>query len=239
MEQELERITDHYILWGYGRVGRQIARELRREGAAFVVIDADPQALERARADGLLVVQGNATEDSTLREAGIARSCGPIPAVATDADNIFVTFSAHARHPDLPIVARANRDDAMPKLQRAGATHVVSPYAMAGQQMAMLATRPSAVNFVETLLHGTHSDLLLEDVRVAEGSPLVGATLAAARGRFAPEVTVLALRRGGSILTPSPELILQPGDALAMTGTAGQFRTVEAACAGALAREPT
>jgi voltage-gated potassium channel len=126
MEQQLSGIKDHFIVCGYGRVGRQIAAQLRRYHRPVVVIDRDPTALAEAASDGLLTVQGDATEDDILRQAGIARARGLITAVATDADNVFVTLSARALRPDLSIVARANVEDAAPKLQRAGATHVVS-----------------------------------------------------------------------------------------------------------------
>ena len=235
MEKRVEQISDHYILCGYGRVGRQIAADLRAARSPFVVIDVNQASLDAAAADGLLVVRGNATEDGVLRRAGIERCCGLITAVANDADNVFVTLSARALRPDLPIVARANYDDAVHKLRRAGATQVVSPYAMAGQQMALLAVRPAVVDFVETLLRGTGGDLLFEDVRIAAASPLVGQSVAAARGRFASGATLLALRRDGRMLAPRPvELTLQAGDVIAVVGTAAQLRTVESACEGTM-----
>jgi voltage-gated potassium channel len=234
MQARVNRMSGHFILCGYGRVGRQVASDLRREGAEMVVIDVNQPSLDDAAADGLAIVRGNATEDEVLREAGIERARGLIAAIADDADNIFVTLSARALRPDLPIVARANYLDAEHKLRRAGATRVVSPYIMAGQQMAMLAVRPSAVDFVETLLGGTGGDLLLEDVRVAHGSPLVGTTIAEARGQFASGATLLAVRHAGRMLAPPPvELTLGPDDIIVVAGTDVQLRDVEDACRGA------
>lgn len=232
MERRVGRLERHYILCGYGRVGRQIARDLRRDGAPIVVIDVNQPSLDQAAADGLPIVYGNATEDEVLREAGIERARGLITAIADDADNIFVTLSARALRPDLPIVARANYDDVVHKLRRAGANQIVSPYAMAGQQMALLAVRPSVVNFVETLLHGAGGDLLLEDLQIAEGAALIGMTVAAARARFADAATLLALQRDGRMLAPPPaDLTLQAGDVIAVIGTGAQLRAVEEACA--------
>ena len=153
-----------------------------------------------AVADHDLVVKGNATDDEVLNRAGIDRARALITAIAEDAEDIFVTLSARAMRPDLPIVARANYEDTIPKLRRAGATRVVSPYTMAGQQMAMLAVRPGAVDFVETLLRGTGGDLLLE----------------------------LAVRREGTMLAPPPvDMLVKAADIIVVAGTDAQLRLVE------------
>ncbi len=231
MERRVGKLVDHYIICGYGRVGRQVADDFKRERCQFVVIDVNQPSLEQATADGLLVIYGNATEDEVLRRAGLDRARGLITAVANDADNIFVTLSARALRPDMPIVARANYEDAVRKLRLAGATRVVSPYTMAGQQMAMLAVRPAAVDFVETLLRGAGGDLLLEDVRVAPGSSLVNVSIATARTRFAGGATLAAIQRAGQLLAPPPDdLCLQPDDVLAIVGTDAQLRALERAC---------
>ncbi len=240
MERRVGQLSDHFILCGYGRMGRQIARDLLQERATFVVTDVNQSSLDLAARDGLLVVYGNATEDDVLRRAGIERARGLITAVANDADNIFVTLSARALRPDLPIVARANYDDAVHKLRRAGATQVVSPYSMAGQQMALLAVRPSTVDFVETLLRGSGGDLLLEDVRVAQSSALVDCSIAEARSRFAGGATLLAIQRDGRMLaTPPEDLTLRAGDVIAAVGTDNQLRTLEHACEGSVAGKTT
>ena len=233
MERHIEQISDHFIICGYGRVGRQIAFELRRERRPFAVIDVNQLSLELASEDGLLGEPGNATEDAVLNHAGIMRARALITAVASDADNIFVTLSARSLRPDLPIVARANFDDAAGKLRRAGATQVVSPYAMAGRQMARLAVRPSTVDFVETLLQGVDADLLLEDIRVAEGSRLVGVSTLEALRQFAGGAVLLAVQRDGRTTAPAPvDFVLQAGDVLAAVGTETQLHTLELACEG-------
>lgn len=240
MERRLGKMAGHYIVCGFGRVGRQIADELVRDGRQVVVVDTDPEALASAVAvgDGLATVEGNATEDETLLAAGIARAGGLIAAVASDADNIFVTLSARALHPSLAIVTRANHDDAIPKLRRAGATQVVSPYAMAGRQMARLALRPATVDFVETLMRGTNAELLLEDVRIAGGSPLAGLSVADARRRLS-DVLLLALRREGEMTAPLPaDLTLRADDVLAAVGREDALRRLEDASRGREAPVP-
>lgn len=231
MERRIGHLSDHFIICGYGRVGQQVSQTLVRQRRPFVVVDIDPASVEAAPGDAPLLVAGNATEDATLREAGIERACGLITAVATDADNVFVTLSARALRPDMPIVARANHEDVIPKLRRAGATQVVSPYAMAGQQMAFLAARPATVNFVETLLRGVDVDLIFEDVRIVAGSPLVGVQISDARRQFAKGAVFIAVRRNGQVLAPPPiEFELAADDTIAAVGTADQLHSLELAC---------
>ena len=232
MEKRVAQLKNHYILCGYGRVGQQIARELLREGEAVVVIDSDQRELDHASAAGLPIVNGNASEDDTLRAAGIERAKGLITAVNGDADNTFITISAHALRPDMPIVARVVRDDAAPKLRRAGASHVVSPYAIAGHQMAMLASRSATISALDHLDHDA-DDLLVVEVRVDTDSPLAGLRLSVVRGRVSSGLILLGLRRGGQMLAPPPDdLELMAGDVFAACGTRDQLRTLENACEG-------
>jgi voltage-gated potassium channel len=196
----------------------------------LIVVDIDASAVATFPRP-VLFVEGNATEDATLHRAGIAHAAGLITAVATDADNVFVTLSARALRPDMPIVARANHDNVSPKLRRAGATQVVSPYAMAGQQMAILAAKPASVDFVDTLLRGVNADLVLEDVRVKTGSQLVGIPLSDARRQYAKGAVFLAIQRDGRVHAPPPiELDLAANDVVAVVGTTEQLRAFEEAC---------
>jgi len=152
MRTRVARMRDHFILCGFGRVGREIARDFTTEKIAFVVIDINADSLERAAAEGFTVVSGNAADVATLQAAGIDRARGLVTAVDHDADNIYVTLSARVLKPELFIVARANAEDAERKLRLAGANRVISPYTIGGRRMASLATRPTAVEFVDTVL---------------------------------------------------------------------------------------
>lgn len=232
MEKRVQQLADHYILCGYGRVGWQVAQELRREREPFVVVDTDQRAIDRANADGVPFVVGSAAEDDVLRAAGIVRARGLITAVNNDADNVFITISARALRHDLPIVARVTQEQSAAKLRRAGANHVVSPYAIAGHQMATLAARSSTVSLMDHLAHDA-DDLSVVEVRIDTDSPLAGLRLALARASFDGGLTLLGLRRGGQMLTPPPEdLPLHPGDIFAVCGTRDQIRTIENACEG-------
>jgi voltage-gated potassium channel len=233
MARLVDSLTDHYILCGYGRVGQQIARELLREGETIVIIDSDQHELDRAAALGLAVVNGNASEDDTLRAAGIERAKGLIAAVNGDADNTFITISAHALRPEMPIVARVVRDESAPKLRRAGATHVVSPYAIAGYQMATLAARSATISAIDHLEHD-EDDLVVVEVRIDHDSALAGLRLAEARRQLGIGLTLLGVRRGKQMFAPPPDDIkLVAGDIFAACGTRQQIRKLENACEGA------
>ncbi len=228
MQRRIERLSDHVILCGYGRVGRQIANEFRREGVPFVVVDVNETSLAAADAEGCLWVPGNASNDDVLLAAGVKRARALIAAVDSDVDNVYVTLSARGLNPNLFIVARASRDEAEPKLRRAGADRVISPYQIGGRRMAMLALRPVAVEFVDRLLHDPQTDLLLEELDVREGSPLVGRTLEALRNMECRGLIVLAVKQGPRLVpNPPPDLVLGPGDLLIVMGTKADLAALE------------
>lgn len=228
MEEALAHLEDHFIVCGYGRVGRRVAEVLRREQVPVVVIDVNQSSLEAAQNDGFLVVFGDASSDPVLGRAGIARARGLITAVESDAVNVYVVLSARVLRPDVFIIARANSDDAIIKLERAGATHAISPYSIAGRRMAQLAIRPTAVEFVETVLHAGHQRLVLEEIAVEAGTGLAGACLGDLRHRFAAGPLIVALRHDGT-LTPTPPdtYCLQPGDEIVLLGSPEQLQEIE------------
>jgi voltage-gated potassium channel len=139
MQRRIADLNDHYLICGFGRVGRRVARRLRESGVPFVVIDANPDIRDEMEEEGVLHVDGHASDDDVLCEAGIARARAVIACVDSDADNIFVTISARALRPDIEIVARAANEATEKKLIRAGANDVISPYKASGDAMARLA----------------------------------------------------------------------------------------------------
>jgi voltage-gated potassium channel len=231
MERAIERLHGHFIICGYGRVGREIVAEFEHEGVPFVLIDINQQSLDEAAAKGHLTIAGSPASDEVLRRARIETARGLIAATDNDAENIYVTLAARGLRPDLFIVARANYPDAESKLQRAGADRIISPYSVGGRRMAMLALRPHSVEFVDTVLYSAGGDLLLEDLQIAEGSPLAGQAVGDVRRRM-PDVNVLAVRKGTRmILSPAADVLLTPGDVLVAIGTAAQLRALEKATA--------
>jgi voltage-gated potassium channel len=227
MRRRVAKMHDHFILCGFGRVGREIARSFTSEGVTFVVVDLNQDSLLRAAHEGFSVIHGDAADVATLKAAQIDRARALITAVDSDADNIYVTLSARVLRPDLFIVARANRDDAEPKLRLAGANRVISPYTIGGRRMASLATRPTAVDFVDTILSAGNAQLLLEDLTIPAGSSWAGQPLAAL-AREGDEVIVLAIKRGATMLfRPAPQTTLAVSDELVAAGPPGAIRALE------------
>ncbi|GAC1310684.1 MAG: potassium channel protein [Vulcanimicrobiaceae bacterium] len=220
-------VNDHFILCGFGRVGREIAREFVAEHVPFVVIDVNQSSLEDAARAGYLTITGNATAPDVLREAGIARARGLVTATDKDADNVYVTLSARVLRPDLFIVARANRDDSQENLKFAGANRIISPYYIGGKRMASLAMRPTAVEFIDTILEAGNTDLLLEDLTIPENSRWPGKTLGDFVG-VGSEAMVLALKRNNLMtFRPASDTVLLVGDEIVAAGPRPTIRALE------------
>ena len=227
MRRQVTGMTNHYILCGFGRVGGEIARIFTDEGVAFVIIDINPDSLERAAAAGFKTITGDAADTATLRAAGVEKARGLVAAVDSDEINIYVTLSARVLNSNLFIVARANREDAESKLRLAGATRIISPYRMGGRRMASLAMRPTAVEFVDTILFAKNSQLVLEDFAIPSGSAWIGkpiSELAPDRG----EVVILALKRDDAMsFRPALETRLSERDEIVVAGPAEGIRALD------------
>ncbi len=230
MEREIAGLHNHFIICGYGRVGRQIVQEFSREGVRAIVIDINQDSLAEAQAEGQLTITGTPASDDVLQRARIETARGLIAAMDNDAENIYVTLSARVLRPDLYIVARANQPDSEPKLERAGANRVISPYRVGGRQMAMLALRPLSVDLVDTVLQGLNMELILEDIAIKPGSRLIGLTIADLRRTYLPEALVLALKRDDRVVfSPDDTSQVKEGDLFAVIGTPAQLRILESA----------
>ena len=144
----LEQLKDHFIICGYGRFGGVIADEFQRQGIPYVVVDRDPDRVHAVIARGGMAVEADASREDVLRRIGIERARGLIAAVGTDAENVYTVLTARVLRPDLFIIARIESEDAEPKLKRAGADRVLSPYQLGGVQMAATALRPAVVDFM-------------------------------------------------------------------------------------------
>ena len=232
MVQAVNKLSGHYILCGYGRVGLTVARELVHSGLKVVVIDILPESLARARREGFLEVEGDATEEATLRAAGIERARGLITTIDSDAHNVYVILSARAMNPDLFVVARANTEDSEARLMQAGASRVVSPYTMAGHRLAELAVRPRVVDFIDAALSHGELAFSMEEVEVVAGGSTVGSTVAALRDSG---VFVLAIVTGERSYEANPpaDRILEAGETLVVSGSVARLRELRGAGAKA------
>jgi voltage-gated potassium channel len=227
MQQAVDALSDHYIVCGYGRVGSTVIRELLHTGQRFVVIDVTAPSLERAAADGHLIVMGDATDDETLRRAGIERARGLITTVDSDANNVYVTLSARAINPRLFIVARASAAGAEAKLVQAGANRIVSPYTMAGRRIAELAIRPRVADFIDAALSHGNLSFSLEEVEVTAESPLLGVTVGQLRAQGV--ITLAILQPDGAYEANPPEpRELRAGENLIASGSTDDLEALRA-----------
>lgn len=226
----IDKLEKHYIVCGFGRVGRSAAGELQRAGVPIVIVDRNPEKVERAIRGGMLAVQGDSTRDQTLAEVGVTRAKGLVAALATDADNLFLILSAKSLNPELRVAARVGEEDAEQKLRRAGADIVFAPYRHAGHQLALSLVRPHVVQFLDVASQGVDLDVTLEQVRVSEGSELAGKSLKQVQLRRDLGVIVLAIRRanGEMLFNPPADAEIGAGDFLIVMGEHESLRKLEA-----------
>ena len=225
----IERMRDHFIICGYGRVGRRVADEFRAAEVPFLVLDFHEDAVEAANDDGVLLLEGDATRDENLRRAGLDRARGLVAASDSDADNLYVVLSARSARPDLTIVARASRTDSEQKLILAGADRVVLPYTTAGQAMANLVLKPQVTAFLDIVTTATGPDLQLAEIEVRETSTAAGRTIRDLRIRHETGALVVSLRKvdGSFDTTPEPDTPIEVGDVLIGVGSPDEIRALE------------
>jgi voltage-gated potassium channel len=228
-ERTIERLHDHFIICGYGRVGRQVADEFRAAGASYVVLDYSSEAIAAAKEHGDLLIEGDATEDEDLMRAGLERALGIVVASDDDADNLYVTLSARSVRPDLQIVARASDEDAEKKLKLAGADRVVMPYTAAGRTMANLVLKPQVMSFLDAVTTAAGPDLHMAEIAMHETCENAGKTIREIRVRHETGAIIVALRkRDGSFdTTPEPDTVIEPGDVIVGVGTTEELQRLE------------
>jgi voltage-gated potassium channel len=219
VNRSIGRLSGHYVICAYGRVGRAVMEEVQRRGYTAVVIESKPELEPLLAEHGVRYIPGDPADETVLRQAGIERARGLICAVDSDAANVFITLTARALNPGLRIVARASERASVDKLVRAGANEVVSPYGLTGRRMAVLAVQPSVLEVLDLLNLG--SDIRLEEVAVRAGTHLDSLTITEARARYAG-VAILALKKPGSevLANPDHQVRLAPGDLIVALGPA-------------------
>jgi voltage-gated potassium channel len=223
----MESLSEHYIICGFSRTGRQIAKEFQAEAVSFVVIDSELESVQKAQEIGYIVFQGDATLDDTLLKVGITKAICIVAALPSDAENLYTVLSAKTLNPDIRAIARASTEEAVQKLQRGGADAVISPYITGGKRMAAAALRPQILDFVDGMLSGTDRQLYMEEFLLdSDRCPFVGQSLQKAKLRSQSGALVLAIRRldGKLIGGPTGDTVLMSGDTLICMGTAEQLR---------------
>jgi len=220
LEKQIANLRGHYIICGYGRIGTHIVRELEARPMPLVVVERDPKHCQRLSNDGVLYVEGDATDDDTLIRAGIKSARGLVTAVTSDTENVYITLTARGLNPDLFILARASEEGAEMKLRRAGASKVISPYVMGAARMAQAILRPSVVDFIEIATAGRNYELQIEEILVAADSKLVGENLISSGVRKDFGVIIVGIKKGATqmLFNPAPDTVLAGGDILITLG---------------------
>jgi voltage-gated potassium channel len=223
-QRMIDRLSDHHIVCGFGRVGRQVAGDLRAARAECLVVDPDPENRQIAAALGLHFIEGDATDDAVLVEAGIARARSIIACADSDANNVFITLTARELRTDIVIVARAALEDTEKKLKRAGADRVISPYKASGTEWARLALHRNLSGVVDV-----DAQYRLEEIEVADGCQGLGKTVGDIRGGS----MIVGLRRGaGFEPQPSGDTALLAGDTIIAMGSQSTLERLESLLEG-------
>ncbi len=221
MNQRLHQLKNHYIVCGYGRMGRQIVADLRARGEPFVVIDSNETIADELLEQGIPYLIGDATADEIMLEAEVERAKGLVAALSNDAGNVMTVLTAHELNPKLYIVARAVRHESESKLRRAGANEVINPYQIGGHRMALSLLRPAVNDFLSHIFHfGDNLNIEVGQVTVQEGSHLAGQTVATCDLRRVHNLTILGIKHanGKMVISPNPHTELEAGSTLIVIG---------------------
>ena len=220
LEKAINRLKDHYIVCGYGRIGSYICKEFRDEGLPFVVIEREERVIQGMEEEGQVYIRGDATDEKTLIEAGVERAKALITAVASDAENLYITLTARGLNPNLYILSRASEEKAERKLISAGANKAVAPYFIGAHRMAMAIIRPAVVELMEIAMKRESLHLQLKEIKVNDTANLPGTTLRESGIRSKLDLIVVAIKRedGSMLFNPAFDTSIEKGDTLITLG---------------------
>ncbi|MCR4400895.1 MAG: TrkA family potassium uptake protein, partial [Syntrophomonadaceae bacterium] len=228
MREKIAGLNNHIIVCGAGRVGLSVLETIRSENTPYVLIDQNADIVAHLQAQGIVAMVGDASKDEVLLEAGIQRARGLISALSEDPYNVFVTLTARALNPTLHIVARAERQETVDKLKRAGADRVIAPAQIAGQRMASAILKPASVELVDTLFASHNIEVQIEELHIPEGCSLVNTTLRNLN-RDDSNVIIVAIIRGNEIIvSPRAHMDIRAGDTVIAMGSRADLARLEA-----------
>ena len=230
LDRQIEHLKNHYIVCGYGRIGKVLCKSLERKPIDLVVIDNDPEVLAAMEERAIFLVSGNATDESVLLKAGIKNAKGLIAVLGTDADNVFLVLTARQLSPDLFIMARASYQENKAKLKTAGADVVESPYEMGAISMAQRIIRPTVTNLLNLAFTDQRKEIQMEEIPVGTGSELAGVTLQDSGIRQKYNLIVIAVKKpdGSMLYNPSYDTVFNEGDTVIAVGEAYNLQQLEA-----------
>lgn len=228
MDKTINAYHDHYIICGYGRVGKQIADELAEEKAKFIVVDRDLNRTKEAEESGCMVVHGDPTEEKSLLKAGILKAKSVIIVPGSEVDSLYIVLSARSLNPDIYIIARAGKEEGVAKIKKAGANKVIMPEKIAGYHMATMALRPAVVDFLDVIIDGKHDELQIEELQIRPGSEYINRPLSFYLSQIDNNVAVLAINKvdGTTKVNPGGNETLGLNDRLILMGTRDQLEKV-------------
>ena len=229
MTKEINKLHDHVIICGFGRIGRNLANELKSYGKQLVVLENAPAMQQEATELGFHCVIGNATEESVLHDVGIERASTLVTSLGSDAENVFITLTARNMNPKIQIISRAETASTERKLLQAGANQVIMPTVVGARMMSRMITRPTTADLIDLLSQSGFEDLEMEELVLKDTCQLIGKTVAETEAHRKHQLLIVAVKRsvGEFIFNPSAAQVFQPGDTAIVMGHANdiqQFR---------------
>ena len=220
LEKMIKKLNRHYIICGCGRIGYLICKELSQEKIDFVVVDNNPEIIQKIQDEGITYYKGDATQDKTLVAAGIKRARGIICALPSDAQNLYVILTAKELNPDIYVLSRSEESESERRLLRAGADRVISPYILGGMRMAMAISRPAMLDFIEITTRRQSLELRMDEIDIGEGSPVIGKSLEGSEIRQRYGLIIVAVKKdsGQMIFNPVANYVISQGDKLIALG---------------------
>jgi voltage-gated potassium channel len=230
VQKQISELEDHFIVCGFGRIGRIISNELAADHIDFVVIEQDPAIVEKIEFKNYLFLEMDATSEEALLEAGIMKAKGIATALRSDANNVFITLTAKGLQPDIYILARASHENNEDKLSRAGASRVVSPHIIGGRRMAQVLKRPTVVDFIDIATMGSSLGLMMEEAMIGGNSDLINKNLIDSNLRRDFGVIIVAIKKkaGNMIFNPMPSETLESGDVMVVIGKKEDLKRMSA-----------
>jgi voltage-gated potassium channel len=231
LDRKIDRIKGHYIICGYGRIGRILCRTLQQKPVDLVAVEKSPDLIPVMEQDRMLFVQGEATSEAVLLRAGIERARGLVAVLATDTDNVFLVLTARQLAPHLMIIARASHEESKSKLRAAGANIVESPYDMGAFRLAQRILRPAVTSFLDSAFSEARKDIQMEELAVSHSSPLAHLSLKDSGIRQKYNLIIIAIKKadGAMLFNPSFETAILPGDTVIAVGEVENLDQLEKA----------
>jgi voltage-gated potassium channel len=231
LDRRIDRLKGHYIICGYGRIGRILCQTLQQKPVALVAIEKSAELIPLMEQDRVLFVQGDSTSEEVLQRAGIAQAKGLVAVLGTDTDNVFLVLTARQLAPQLMIIARASREDSKSKLRAAGANIVESPYEMGAFRLAQRIMRPAVTSFLDSAFSEVRKDIQMEELTVSGTSPLAHLSLKDSGIRQKFNLIIIAIKStdGDMLFNPSFETTIRPGDTVIAVGEMDNLDLLEKA----------